>query len=238
MLAQLKDLTRRLALCGTPAERLLDAEERQSDWLLKKAFKRVWHDGPNRKTRAMMDTPRRLLAQRALRGGWAAFPVSPAQFEGPLQSHTGASGYIDYRLVGLVARGLEFEVELQALPLRSAAERLALYRAALTAVIEVMDHADDSLAELADAFREFERRYLELLSELLDLDGVLEDLLELCVWEDYGLFNSVESFLGALSGEHAQRAQRALAGLIQELQAEGLDYQVRKALELRAALAP
>jgi hypothetical protein len=97
MLAQVVDLRDRLALVGRTPETVLDEEERTSEWLRKKAEKRVWQDGPNRRTEAMRRTPRRRLEARALRGHWSCFPVSPARFEPELLRVVGVGEFYDYR---------------------------------------------------------------------------------------------------------------------------------------------
>lgn len=125
MLAQVADLRDRLARAARTAESLLDADERASEWLLKKAFKRVWHDGPNRMTAAMRDTPRRRLEQRALRGHRGGFPVSPARFEDALRRIVG-TGYVHWNMTGPVTRMLETEIDILILSTSSDLERLAL----------------------------------------------------------------------------------------------------------------
>ncbi|WP_437320778.1 hypothetical protein [Sorangium sp. So ce385] len=68
---------------------------------------------------------------------------------------------------------------------------------------------------------------------------ILRDLLELAVWEDYGVLRGVRGFLGALQEEHADLAVRELAAILSELRRERLDYQVARAVMLRrAVLAP
>lgn len=119
MLGQVVDLRGRLARVARIPEEVLDAEERASGWLLKKAWKRVWHDGPNRRTDAMRNTPRRRREAHALRGNWARFPVSPARFEPELRRVVGDQAYYDYRATDLVARLLEGQLA-RALTLRKA----------------------------------------------------------------------------------------------------------------------
>ncbi len=232
MIAQVRDLKRRLAALSTNAAAVLDAEERASDWLLDKASKRVWHDGPQRRTPAMLQTPRRVLEQRALRGAWSSFPVSPASFEEKLKAGFG-TGIVEYRFTTLVARGLELEIHLEKVRAPSKPALLALYRAALTVIIEAMNRVDDSDGELAATFRTIERSYLEFVPGFLDHGEILRDLLEVCIWEDYGLFTALKPFVLQLRAEHAHRARRELDLIIGELEAEGLDYQRSKALALR-----
>ncbi|WP_437909560.1 hypothetical protein WME95_17790 [Sorangium sp. So ce327] len=239
MLAQVVDLRGRLARLARTPEEVLDAEERASGWLLKKAWKRVWHDGPNRRTDAMRNTPRRRIEAHALRGNWPRFPVSPARFEPELRRVVGDDAYYDHRATDLVAHLLESQVDLLGATAASDLERLALHRAAMTVIIEMMDLIDDSLADMSEVFAASERAYLALARDHAGLDGILRDLLELAVWEDYGLLRNVGAFLGALQEEHANLAVRELSGIIAELRREGLDHQLARALTLRkAVLAP
>ncbi|WP_437665351.1 hypothetical protein [Sorangium sp. So ce1182] len=239
MLAQVVDLRGRLErLARTPAG-VLDAEEQASEWLLKKAWKRVWHSGPSHRTDAMRNTPRRRLEARALRGHWPRFPVSPARFEHELRSLAGTDGYYDHRATDLLASFVESQIDLLEVRTASDLERLALHRAALTAIIEMMEQVDDSFARMGEVFAASERAYLGLARDHAGLDGLLRDLLELAVWEDHGLLRGVDGFLGALQEEHANVAVRELASIIPELRRERLDYQLARALELRrAVLAP
>jgi hypothetical protein len=64
----------------------------------------------------------------------------------------------------------------------------------------------------------------------------LRDLLELVIWEDYGLFVDIEKFLAASPEPRADVAVRVLAPIIAELQRERLTYPLGKALRLRRAL--
>jgi hypothetical protein len=153
MLAQVADLGKRLArLRTTPAE-VLDEVERASDWLHDKAFRRVWHGPPLRRTAAMRATPRAVLRERALRGNWASFPVSPARYAAALQAAVG-DGWYDYQGAGLVHRQLELAMAGTLTATRHDAERLAAHRALLTVAIDAMQRVDDSDGDLAELFRE------------------------------------------------------------------------------------
>lgn len=235
MLSQVDDLKRRLKSLNQQPIDLLNDEERASEWLLKKAFKRVWHSGPHRKTRAMLETPRWRLERRALRGHWSRFPVSPADFERELSFVVGPEhAYLDYRVIDAVAGALAAHVGFLAVG-ASREHQLALYRCAMTVVIDVMGHADDSDAELAIVFRAFESNYLELAIDFVSEPFVLEDLIDLAVWEDYGLVRNVPAFLSTLPERRADAAVQYLARTLVELRSEDFDYQVEKATRLRDA---
>lgn len=115
-------------------------------------------------------------------------------------------------------------------------ERMAVHRALLTVAIDAIERVDDSFGELGELFREHEREYLTLLGPRADAPGMMRDLLELVIWEDYGLFNQVHAFLRALPERCADVAVRVLASIIAELRGAGLDYQLGKACALRQTL--
>jgi hypothetical protein len=232
MLAQLVDLEARLAQIGCAPKDVLTDIERSSTWLHDKAFKRIWHARPIHRTAAMTRTPRNLLETRAREGNWAAFPASPAPYFARLRPIY-QNLYIDRRGIGSVVLLLRIEGDRMLAAATSGNEVLAVRRAIIGAGIEAMANVDDSGGELAQHFRDEEHTYLEQLDVYLDRPGILRDLLELVIWEDYGLFHHVEVFLESLPERAADSGVRELARTIAELRAAGLDYQVSKAQRLR-----
>jgi hypothetical protein len=218
LLAQVTDLESRMRALGLSPGQILDEVERQSMWLHKKAFRRIWHATSIRRTAAMERTPRNVLENRALTGNWAAFPISPAPYFAELRSVVG-DGWYDHRATGLIVTLLDTAGERLLRGARTDDERLAVRRAALSAAIDAMGRVDDSLDELGQHFRDLEHAYLEILRAYVDRPGVLRDILELAIWEDYGLFCEVEPFLRSLPEPHADLALRDLARLIAEANA-------------------
>jgi hypothetical protein len=235
MLAQLAALKERLTTIQLAPATVLDDVERASKWLHAKAFRRVWHATSIRHTPEMARTPRKVLGERALAGNWSAFPVSPAPYFAELTSAVG-EGWYDYRGTGLVVTLLETVVERLLCSAQTDDERLAIERATLAASIGAMERVDDSLDELGQHFRDHEHAYLELLRGVAERPGLLRDLLELSIWEDYGLFNEMDPFLRTLTEPQADLALRELANIIAELRVSGLDYQLEKARRLRRAV--
>jgi len=235
MLAQVVDRRARLERIGRTPGDVLNDEENASEWLRKKAFKRVWHSAPQRKTEAMRRTPRVVLEERALRGNWSMLAVSPAPHADKLAVAISEDWY-DHAGGGLLVNTLEEAIRLMCLDASSDAERAAFHRAVLTVVIGAMERVDDSMGELAEFFREHERSYLDLIRGSAGDRGVMRDLLELAIWEDYGLFVGIEGFLAALPEPHADVAVRELASIIAELRRERLAYRLRNALALRRVL--
>lgn len=235
---QMVDLRKRLAQVQRTPETLLDDEEQASQWLHRKAFQRVWKSGPNHRTRAMLDTPRKRLELRALRGNWERYPVSPARFDTALRRTVGFDGRdVPWWETRGLAIGLELEVELLELgATMTPAEQLALYRAALTVVIETMNSVDDSGADMAEIYRSFEQKWLTLLREEPTRAELLRDVLELATWEDFGLTEGVEGFLSGLGEEDADRALTELAVIVGELREHRLEYHLERARRLRSAV--
>ena len=232
LLAQLSDLEARLDRLGLTPAALLDDVERASKWLHDKAWRRIWHARSLRCTAAMERTPRKVLSARALMGNWPVFPVSPAPYFAELRSVVGDGRY-DYRGTGLVVTLLDNTGQRLLLDAKNDDERLAIHRAMLAASIVAMEQVDDSLAELAQHFREYEAAYLALFRAYVEAPGLLRDLLELVVWEDYGLFHQVGLFLSSLPEPQADLALRELARIIAELRGAGLQYQLDSARALR-----
>lgn len=235
LLAQLEDLETRLTMLGRTPAAMLDDVERESTWLHAKAFRRVWHAASFSYTEAMRRTPRTLLKQRARSDNWHLFPISPDAYVADLASAFGDYWY-DHRTSQSAIALSELAAERLLRRANTDDERLAIRRAALTAVVDAMARVDDSFGELGQQFRDHEYAYLELLRGHVDRQGLLRDLLELVVWEAYGLFHEVEPFLRALSEPDADRALRDLASIIAELRTAGLEPQLDKAQVLRRAV--
>jgi hypothetical protein len=235
MLAQVADLEARLAQIGLTPATVLDDVERASKWLHDKAFRRVWHATSIRRTAAMKRTPRKILEERALGGNWAAFAVSPAPYAAALRAAVG-NGWYDDRGTSLVVSLLDTACKRMLWTAKSDAERLAIHRAMLTVAIGAMEQVDDSLGDMGQHFRENEHVYLELLRPHVATPGLLRDLMELVVWEDYGLFSEVGGFLKSLPEPHADLAIRELARIIAELRGADLERHLAKARTLRRAL--
>lgn len=232
LLLQTKDLKRRLLAVKLTAGGVLDATERHSDWLLKKAHKRVFHDGPTRRTPVMLATPKKVLRERAMRGHWDRFPISPAPFAVALAQETDRR-YYELRSVGVFVRGIERVVK-RLTKGGGVAQRLGVHRGALTVIIESMEKVDDSDADVAVMFREIEHVYHDDLLTFAAHPGLLRDFLELSVWEDYGLMKDPSELFTRLPVEHAEPAYAELVDIIAELEREELKYTLEKARRLAA----
>lgn len=173
----------------SPAELL--GEDRDDRALLRKSRTKLYERRAMDAypTPAMRDTPRRRFSERALRGHWKDFPVSPARFEDAFMEHVTAKRHFPTPTTVALAGRLERASDrLLAGHEDDPDASLAIRRAFLTALIEALRRADDSYGELG--------RLLE--SHLADYGAkgpagaaipfyeYHRDLLHFCLWEDFG----------------------------------------------------
>lgn len=85
----------------------------------------IWEASTIRRTKAMAQTPRRVLEERASLGNWRAFPESPAPDYAALKSAVG-QGYYDYRGTAIVVLSLETAAARCMAPSASDLQRLAI----------------------------------------------------------------------------------------------------------------
>jgi len=190
------------------------------------------HIPSQEKSRWMIETPRYLREQRAMRGYWGAFPVSPAGYADQLTRLFKTSGfYSEDQSFGLADKLSAFidKREAKAGP----SELFALYRAFLTVMLEQINSVDDSYGVIGDLYEEIFKGYFELdRAELaMPLPLFFQDLLELLLWEDYAFTSrSSPELFASLSPEEAEIVETILRRERQELQADELEYQSEEAL--------
>lgn len=146
------------------------------------------------------------------------------------------SWFAEPRFTSSVVRLLDNKGRVLLMLARSDDERLAIERAMLTASIDLMERVDDSGDDLGQHFREHEQQYLSLLRRYVDREGMLRDLVEVVVWEDYGLFHEAEGFLCELAASQAATVRAELTRLLGELVGADLDYHAEKARKLLRAM--
>jgi hypothetical protein len=77
-------------------------------------------------------------------------------------SHVGGQNFLDGPATGCLSDAIESIVDDMASSLSDDRERLALYRAAMTVIVESMDRVDDSLADMAMTFSKIWESYRAL----------------------------------------------------------------------------
>jgi hypothetical protein len=234
-LAQIDDLRARLAKLEVTPQEVLGDQDAADKNLLRKAQEKLFRQGLFKPTPAMLDTPRRRLRARAFRGYWPKFPISPATFERELTAHVEEERHHGWKETMRLSRDLDLLVERRGRTLAGDAERLGFFRAVLTVIVEAMDRVDDSHGTMAETFRDAWKAYLALAWERTGIEPTVyfRDMIELTIWEDYGLIDDLGSVFATLAPDDSAGLEDVFENLIPELRAGGFDYQEEKALVTR-----
>ncbi len=200
--------------------------------LLRKAQTKVFKQAASHKSAAMINTPRRRLYDRALRGYWSRFPVSPDRFEREFLPVAPDGGRLDAFATSMLADGFEELWQLKASALEEPAQLLGLHRALMTVLVEVMESArGEGISVLAvDVCAAYVRVRWE--STGIAPDVYIRDGIELLVWEDYCLFDDGSPFFKSIPTGQGELTRNILSELRTELEAFELDYNQGKLLTL------
>lgn len=234
-LCHLDDLRRRMAEAGVDA-RALSAGEDTDPRVRSKARTKVLKQGlyPRDLTDAMRQTPRDRLYERALRGRWHLFEISPEPFYDRL-AHALGDGYRSKGQTFRLERRIEAARErLDRRTAKHPAARLAARRALVTWCYRAMERSDDSYGLIGEAAREALFTYAKLPFEPAGIGAEewCDDLCELLVWEDWGLLYRHETRpFAQIHGPLADHAERFLVTLAHELRAHRLRHEADQALE-------
>jgi hypothetical protein len=234
-LSHLDDLRRRMGQAGIDAETLAAGEDADPK-LRAKARAKVLKQGlyPRDMTEPMSHTPRQRLYERALRGRWHLFPMSPEPFYERLCNGLG-EGFRSKGQTFKLARRLEAAIErIDRTTTDSAAERLAARRALVAWCYRAMERSDDSYGVIGELAREALIGYATLPYEPAGIAGEdwCEDLCELLAWEDWGLLHRDETRpFTQLRGQLAEHAERFMLSLADDLRANRLRYEADKTLQ-------
>lgn len=237
-LAQIDDLKGRLTKIQMTPRDVLGDDDASDKKLLTKSMTKAFEQSLSRLTPAMVDTPRRRLQARALRGWWPRFPASPARYEKELLGPRGRTDYYDWRMTMWLADDLGHHFDHLSHLAGSKAEQMALHRAAMTVMVESMGQADDSHASLSMVFEEVWNAYLAMPWEGTGIlpDVFFRDLIEFTVWEEYGLVEGLAGFFRTLAPDEAAVVEAVFAEIIPELRDGGFEYQEARALCYRVDL--
>ncbi len=186
----------------------------------------------------MIHTPRREREERAMRGYWHLFPVSPARSAVLFEKQYKASGfYTEDQSFGLERKlsGLLEKYE-DRLPVPDV---FALYRAFLTVVLEKMNGVDDSYGVIGQLYGDIFNAYVNLDRTALEMpvEIFFQDLLELLIWEDYGFSDQEHPrFFALLASHEVPVVERILQVQREELLQFELSYHAEGALTMLALL--
>lgn len=190
------------------------------------------------KTLWMIDTPRKLRRERAMRGYWSHFPVSPNEYAGLLERQYKTSGYYSERQSWDLERKLSRFLDKHEQD-ASLAQLFALYRAFLTVVIERMDIVDDSFGVIGELYGQVFDGYVGLDWREIDMRPSIffQDLIELIIWEDHAFtWKRDRVFLAGLDPEQIPLVESILRSQWEELAALELDFRAEEALTLLGIL--
>jgi len=190
------------------------------------------------KTPWMIDTPRKQHRERAMRGYWSHFPVSPDKYAGLLERQYKTSGYYSERQSWDLERKLSRFLDEHEQGV-SLAQFFALYRAFLTVVIEQMDMVDDSFGVMGQLYGQVFDGYVRLDWRQVDIlpSIFFQDLVELIIWEDHAFtWKRDRVFLAGLDPEQIPLVESILRSQWEELAALELDYRAEEALTLLGML--
>lgn len=195
-LAHLDDLTVRLAAAGIDPAALL-ADDEVDRTVLGRARRKVVTQALSGRdlTGPMRHPPRRKLRQRALRGSWPAFPADPAEPYGLLAELVEDRSDIWARQTFDLVRDVERLIAALVEDAADEPERLlAVRRAALTAVAEAAERADDSYGEIGRLGLETWQAYVTTpWRDLLDPATYWRDVCELFAFDDYAHLHQYET---------------------------------------------
>jgi hypothetical protein len=237
--SHLRDLEGRLAAAGLSADDVVAAAGDLARSEIRRARSRVLEHSERERewSEPMRDTPRKRRFEHALRGSWDRFPVSPGPYAKEIGSHFNPRTFYpvgtSFRLSDILDRYVKRAEALS--KSGKYAEALALLRGWMTAVIDLMGHADDSFGSLGMSFDDGFAAYLKIPPDKAGIDeGVFfRDLLDFLIWEDYGLTNDrIEGYFKTLTPAQADLCIDHLRSQIDALRADDLEYQSEEALTL------
>jgi len=233
-LSHLDDLKRRMAAASVNAETLVAGEDTDPK-IRAKARTKVLKQGlyPRDMTEPMWHTPRERLYERALRGRWQLFPVSPEPHYRRLSNGLG-EGFRSKGQTFKLARRLEAAIDrIDRTTANSAPDRLAARRALVAWCYQAMERCDDSYGVIGEVGTDALLTYANIDYEPTGIAGEdwCEDLCELLAWENWGLLLHAETRpFAQLHGELAEHAERFMLSLADELRTHRLRYEADQTL--------
>jgi len=187
-LSHLDDLVGRLSTADLEAGAVLELEPVDTK-ILSRARGKVLDQGLGGRayTEAMIDTPRRRLRRRALRGLWHEFPADPAAPFDLLAATVDDSDHISKHASFSATRELEEAItELERSADGDPPALLAVRRAALAAVAELAHRSDDSFGNVGELGADTWAAYVDTAWRgLVDPSVYWRDVSELVAFDDY-----------------------------------------------------
>ncbi|HSH01737.1 MAG TPA: hypothetical protein VLL52_04400 [Anaerolineae bacterium] len=181
----------------------------------------------------MINTPRKLAYEHALRGYWNEFPIPPTIYEQPMEHLFKTRGYYKANESFALETKLSNYLDKQEKNANDA-QLFSLYRAFLTVMLEYIEMIDDSYGVIGTLYGQVFEGYVSLPRPPrgMSLEIFFQDLLELLIWEDYGFtWHEKPAFFAALTPDETDICVHILHTRWQELDALDFTYQTQEALE-------
>jgi hypothetical protein len=179
----------------------------------------------------MINTPRKIRGDQAMRGHWPLFPVNPEKYADLLENLYKTSGMYTRSQSFTLQNKLKSFLDKYTSKLEEA-ELFSLYRAFLTVVLEKIEMVDDSHGVVGDLYGDVFSEYYLLDRSKLDMGSAdfLLDIIELIIWEDYGLTDSHQAgFFKKLTDSEIALVTDILLKEKEELDNLELTHQARNA---------
>jgi hypothetical protein len=241
MLSHLGQLRQMLTEAGLSAEAVLG--EAKADLLKRtrrKAQTKILKNAPPRRDMSpwMIYTPRVKRYERAMHSHWNCFTVSPEQYAKPFARLFKSSDWYQEDETFDLERRVSAFVDKQ-LDRASLDEKIALYRAVMTVALQKIERIDDSYGVIGQFYGEIFEHYTALPRSKLTmaLADFFQDLMELLIWEDYGLtYMEQPAFFASLAPAEVSLVETILRTQWQELLELDLFYQAEEALTMLGRL--
>jgi hypothetical protein len=186
----------------------------------------------------MINTPKKLLYEKAINGNWEDFIVNPTLFAIKLEKKFKKSGYYSknetFKLNDKLQLFLDKNIKKDS-PLKI----MAVYRAFLAVLLTKMDMIDDSFGIIGGQYNEVFEFYINIERKELKMhpETFLTDVLDLIIWEDYGMIDIYKTdFFQTLSEDEKILTESILRDKIETLWELELNDQAEEALSTLTTL--
>jgi hypothetical protein len=168
----------------------------------------------------MINTPRKKRKKQAMRGYWKDFSANPKMHSYAIERCYKSSGFYTKNQSFTLEKKLRNCLKREKKEVDGIDELFALYRAALTIMLERMERVDDSYGVIGQLYGEIFEKYIQLdRTELeMEVETFFLDLIELITWEDYGCTDSYQlDFIKSISSKEVELVKMILSNQIKEL---------------------
>jgi len=180
----------------------------------------------------MINTPQKLLYDKALYGNWQDFPINPAKCAVDLEKKFKKNGIYTKGTTHTLRNKLQEFID-KTIAKATIPQLIAIYRAFLSVTLEKINIIDDSYGVVGEMYKQVFEKYIKIdRRELkMPIEAFLTDILELIIWEDYGGIDTYETdFFILLSPEEVLITESILRKEIEMLWKYELEYKAENAL--------